>query len=35
MKKRIPTWLGLVLMLAALVVAAAISLVLERLTAPR
>lgn len=35
MKKRIPTWLGLLLMLAALVVAGALGLLLERLTAPR
>ena len=34
-KRRIPTWLGLVLILAAVVVAGAFGLLLERLTAPR
>lgn len=34
-KRRIPTWLGLLLMLAAVLVAGAIGLILERLTGPR
>lgn len=34
-KGRIPTWLGLLLILAAVVLAGAAGLVLERLTAPR
>lgn len=35
MKKRIPTWVGLLLMAAAIVIAGLIGLLLERLTGPR
>ena len=33
-KRRIPTWLGLLLMVLAVVAAGALGLLLERLTAP-
>lgn len=34
-KRRIPTWIGLLLMLAALIAAGVVGLLLERLTGPR